>query len=96
MECYFHNASAVDAFHLQKNQWEVRAELTCVVTAVTFSEGQHGQDGVNQSLRKDVGKKIGFEMHGLNSLDNFLFLLGDWKMICSYIKYTFIDFVISC
>lgn len=52
--------------------------------------------GVNQSLRKDVGKKIGFEMHGLNSLDHFLFLLGDWKMICSYIKYTFIDFVISC
>ena len=43
IECYFHNAFAVDVFHLGKNRWEVHGALSCVVTAVKFTVGLYGQ-----------------------------------------------------
>lgn len=45
VEFYFHNASAVDAFHLRNNRWEVSAALTRVVTAVKTGCGSVGRSG---------------------------------------------------
>lgn len=43
IECYFHNAFAVAAFYLWKNQWEVHTAFTCVFTHVEFDVDMYGQ-----------------------------------------------------